>query len=228
MINDLEQIKAISARFSFLQQADETFNSIFFRCVNLVRLSRGTAICQEGAQCNHLALVLSGTVRVFKLSESGREITLYRVGPGQSCILTASCIISASPFPAYAVCEEDAAAIVISTHDVQQWLNDSIAWRRYLFGLISERLSDVITIVEEVAFKRVDRRIAGYLLARAAATKHVLVKATHQEIASELGTSREVVSRILKDLEHQKSIRVSRGEIELIDMTGLREKAGEG
>lgn len=227
MITDAAKIKRITEGFDFLQQGDSRFNALFFHNSNLVRLNQGAAICQEGMQCSHLALVLSGYARVFKLGETGREITLYRIARGQSCILTASCIISSSPFPAFAVCEADLEAVVIPTADVQRWLNDSALWRSYLFGLISDRLSEVIAIVEEVAFKRVDRRIAGFLLTRAETTNGSLVKATHQEIASDLGTSREVVSRILKDLEGQACISISRGAIQVMDIQSLRKMAEE-
>lgn len=227
MISDLDQINRITHSFGFLQQDPEGLAPLFFARGNLIRLRKGEAICHQGMRCSQLALVLSGLARVFKLSESGREITLYRIGRGQSCILTASCIISSSPFPAIAVCEEDLEAVAISTLDVERWLHEFAAWRRYLFGMISERLSDVITIVEEVAFKRVDRRIAAYLLSCAQTSATGVVRTTHQEIASELGTSREVVSRILKDLENQGCISVSRGVVRLLQTQTLQSKAAE-
>ena len=225
MISDAELISRITGCFNFLQQGDTALNVSFFRQAQLANLHKGETICQEGVQCSHLALIISGGARVYKLGESGREITLYRINQGQSCILTASCIISSKPFPAFAVCEEDVEAVVVPTADVVRWLNESAVWRGYLFGLISDRLSDVITIVEEVAFRRVDRRIAGYLLARAEATNATLIKVIHQQIASDLGTSREVVSRILKDLEHQECILVSRGVIRITNTANLRAMA---
>ena len=232
VITDTAQIQRITERFPFLQHGDSAFKRRFFHSVKLAHLDQGVSICHEGMQCSALSLVLAGSARVFKLSESGREITLYRIGPGGSCILTASCIVNAQPFPALAVSETQLEAVVIPTGDVLRWLDDSAAWRGYLFGLISERLSDVITIVEEVAFKRVDRRISSFLLSRAdtlssPSMQGQLIKATHQEIASDLGTSREVVSRILKELESQGCIAVSRGSIRLLDVESLRAKAAE-
>ena len=222
MISELDQIDRIKNCFSFLQQDQAGFAAEFFAHAKPARLERGQVICHQGMQCSQLALVLSGAARVFKLGESGREITLYRITRGQSCILTASCIISTSPFPAIAVCEEDLEAVLIPTRDVQRWLHEYALWRGYLFGLISERLSDVIAVVEEVAFKRVDRRIAAHLLERAEMQQAGLLRTTHQEIASELGTSREVVSRILKDLENQGCISVGRGMVQLLDAQSLR------
>jgi len=178
-------------------------------------------------QCGHLALVTEGVARVYKLGENGREITLYRISGGESCILTASCIISGRPFPAFAVCEEPIEALVISSPAVKRWTNEFPAWRDYLFGLIGDRLGDVISVVEEIAFRRVDRRLAHYLLQRLEPTASDSLNITHQAIASDLGTSREVVSRILKDFEHQGLISVSRGSVCLKDRRGLAEKSHE-
>jgi CRP/FNR family transcriptional regulator len=177
-------------------------------------------------QCTHLALLIEGTARVFKIGENGREITLYRIGPGESCILTASCIMSQRPFPAFAVSEQPIKALIISPSDVQRWANQEQAWRDYLFQLISHRLSDVISVVEEVAFRRVDRRLADYLLQQCNNTTN-RVKATHQSIASDLGTSREVVSRILKDFEQQGLISIKRGAITLENWDRLSSKSTE-
>lgn len=171
--------------------------------------------------CQHLALIVTGVARVYKLGENGREITLYRLGKGESCILTASCIVSDSPFPAFAVCEEEIEALVLHPAVVRQWTNEFPTWRNYLFSLVGNRLGDVISVVEEIAFRRVDHRLADYLLQRAGNDKRDSIKMTHQAIASDLGTSREVISRILKDFEHQGLISVARGHLQVIDTAGL-------
>ncbi|WP_078486100.1 Crp/Fnr family transcriptional regulator [Solemya velesiana gill symbiont] len=193
---------------------------------SVVELDKGYHICDEGSRCSHLTLVISGTARVYKLGENGREITLYRVDPGESCILTASCILSNQPFPAFAVSESPMEAALIPAPEVNQWLAYSEAWRQYVFGLISRRLSNIINVVEEVVFRRMDRRIADYLLKRVSNDEERL-QITHQEIASDLGTSGEVVSRILKDLETSELIHTTRGTIEITDITGLENKTLE-
>jgi len=159
-------------------------------------------------------MVLSGSVRVRKTAENGREITLYRIEPGDSCVLTASCIISGSLFPARAITESDTCAVMVLAPDVTRWLAESEEWRTFLFGLVSRRLSQVIPTVEEVAFRRMDVRVARHLL-RLSDGSNGAVRVTHQEIASELGTSREVVSRILKDLEHDGLVTLGRGVVQL-------------
>jgi CRP/FNR family transcriptional regulator len=227
LISDSSQIESLIRQFSFLQQGDDSFRSRFFEHVNLAKLAVGSPICDQGMQCQQLALIVSGTARVYKLGENGREITLYRLGKGESCILTTSCIVSGSPFPAFAVCEEAIEALTVNPAKVRQWTDEFPVWRRYLFGLISDRLGDVISVIEEIAFRRVDRRLADYLLQRTSADARESIKITHQAIASDLGTSREVISRILKDFEHQGLIAVSRGQLQITDAKGLAGKTLE-
>lgn len=222
MITDPQQIDRIIDCFGFLRRKDPTFKRHFFQAASVVHLDKPQSICHEGMSCTHLALVISGTARIYKLGENGREITLYRIGRGESCILTASCIISNTPFPAIAVCEEALEAVLIPTAEAQNWMSRFPAWQEYLFGLVSERLAEVIAVVEEIAFRRVDHRLAAYLLKRAESNGNRAIKVTHQEIASDLGTSREVISRILKDFESRQMINANRGSIDLLDTRALR------
>lgn len=226
MINDPAIIDELRTRFHFLRVAKADFLRQFFNSTKIIHLAADQPICQQGMQCSHLALVIEGTARVFKIGENGREITLYRIVPGESCILTASCIMSRKPFPAFAVSEQPIKALVISQTDVVRWSNQDQAWRDYLFQLISDRLGDVISVVEEVAFRRMDRRLADYLLQyNDKGTDRMEV--THQSIASDLGTSREVVSRILKDFEQQGLISITRGAITLENRDRLSGKTAE-
>ncbi|MET0027427.1 MAG: Crp/Fnr family transcriptional regulator [Candidatus Thiodiazotropha sp.] len=207
-------------QFDFLQQADNSFQRRFFQSVSLINLPAAQPICQQGSQCSHLALVLSGQARVYKIGDNGREITLYRIGPGESCILTASCIVNGQPFPAFAVSEEPIEAVLINPADVVRWSDETPAWRKYLFSLVSSRLSEVIGIVEEIAFRRVDTRLASFLVQNAEPARE-RIEQTHQAIASDLGTSREVVSRVLKDLEQRRLIQIQRGAIQILDRAKL-------
>lgn len=189
-----------------------------------VSLKRGQNICHEGDSCSQLALVMSGSARVFKLAESGREITLYRVEPGECCILTASCMLSQRVFPANATVETDLDAVLIPEARVLKWMTSSVSWRRFLWNLLAERLGDVISLVEEVAFRRMDERLGEYL-ANHGVEKGPVLLATHSQIAADLGTSREVISRMLKDFELRGLLRLSRGRIELGDLQSLRNQS---
>ncbi len=180
----------------------------------LLSFSPGQIIFSEGDSCSALALVVEGEVRVYKQGESGREITLYRLGPGESCILTASCILNEESFPALAVVEKPSLALVVPAVSLRAWMERFPAWREFVFRLITRRLGNVISVVEEVAFRRMDERLAEYLqkrLTRTGSELHI----THQEIADELGTAREVVSRLLKDFEEEDIVMVERGLIRL-------------
>ncbi len=222
----IDQHERLSQCIEFLNKNDKQLNTLFYSQASLAKLEKGQPICHEGNSCSQLAIVLNGTARVYKLGENGKEITLYRVGQGESCILTASCILSEIPFPAFAVCDTNIEAAIIPSHVVQSWLAESSVWRDYIFGLVATRLSNIIQVVEDVVFRRMDRRIAGYLYNQGC-QENAAISTTHQVIASELGTSREVVSRILKEFEHEDLIKVTRGTIQLIDLDTLRTKQHE-
>ncbi len=220
MISQAPLKQKILDRFPQLATASEPFLKTFFESAVHARLPIQQTLASEGQACEQLALVLDGRARVYKLADSGREITLYRVLPGESCVLTASCVMSEANFPAIATTESPLEAIIVPANKARLWMTESPAWSRFVFGLISRRLADVISVLEEVAFQRMDVRIAGYLLAQA--NHQYRLKTTHSEIAAELGSSREVVSRVLKDMEGRGLLHVTRGEIELLDMDSLR------
>lgn len=201
---------------------DETCTS-FLPHISYATVPAGQHVCWEGDICPQLAIVLSGSVRVYKVGENGREITLYRIGRNDSCILTASCILSQTRFPALAMVEQAVEVAVIPAERLRAWVAQHEVWRNYVFNLMSQRLAEVITILNEVAFRRVDARLAELLLKLGAQQPQIAV--THQEMASELGTAREVVSRILKDFERENLLALSRGAVTLLDRAGLQRKA---
>ena len=224
MISDPDQRRRLLETFAFLRAGSAGFQREFFDQVMRVRLPAGQAVCQAGAQCAHLPLVLDGTARVYQLGENGREITLYRVHPGESCVLTASCLLSARPFPAFAVCESAVEAVVVQPASVRRWLGSCEPWREYLFGLIAGRLVEVFGVLDAVLFQRLDQRLIDHLLRLAESLDASEIQATHQMLAAELGSSREVISRVLKGLEEQGLLRVRRGQIELLDRAELRRR----
>ena len=182
----------------------------------------GQMIQHEGAPCEFLGLLTKGVVRVYMLSPSGREITLYRVNQGQCCILTAACIMSDKPFPANAVTESDIKVETIPKQHVKSALLHDARWQHYLFGLVEKRLTDVFSVVKEVAFNRMDIRVASHLLQTSAVSGDA-INATHQQIALELGTVREVVSRVLKEFESDGLLQLDRGKITILNGKLLRQ-----
>ncbi len=186
------------------------------------KLSHKEVLVRDGGECRYLPFVLEGTLRLFKTSPGGREITLYRIEKGESCILSATCILTDGSFPAIAEAEGETEILLIPSQLIADTVEDHPEWRRFLFGLYARRLEDVLMLVDEVAFHHVDARLAAWLLKHASAAR---VDRTHGEIADELGTSREVVTRILKDFESDGLIETSRGRIRLIQADRLRERA---
>lgn len=209
--------------FPLFGKAGHDVQAELFEHGNLAEIPADQFICLEGSKCSGIPLVLEGRARVYKLSESGREITLYRVEPGESCILTASCIMSDVEFPAFAATETGVEAIVIPPAILHRWVSQYEVWSVFLWGLLASRFAEVISLVEEVAFQRVDKRTAEYLLQSAGADGKI--KKTHQDIAADIGTSREVISRILKEFEHKGLITLSRGEIHAENLNELRRAA---
>lgn len=172
-----------------------------------------TLVYSEGDRCEAISFVLSGGIRVFKTGESGREITLYEIGPGETCILNASCILAGRDYPANAVVTEDLEALVLPAPEFRSLMQESSEFRGFIFSVLSGRLAEVMALVEEVAFGKMDRRVLDYVREKAAGGAF---SATHQAIANDLGTSREVVSRILKDFERRGVLCLSRNSIRLI------------
>ena len=209
--------------FPFLLDADEEIKNQVLDHAIVTPIPKGNIIFYEGDECRQMAFILSGTVRVYKTAESGREITLYRLRAGDSCILTASCIFSNTNFPAIAVAEEDVEAALIPSHIFRTWINSYEVWRNYTFNLLSQRFSEIMTVLEEVAFRRLDIRIAKLLL-KLSANKQDDLKIKHQDIAMELGSSREVVSRILEQFAYENILVLKRGSIMVQDIAKLKSK----
>jgi CRP/FNR family transcriptional regulator len=216
---DQSQIKRISLTLPILEQADTPLLRKFQQVAFLAKIPKGKDVFLEGSHVDSIALLLSGVVRVYKIGETGREITLYRFGNGQSCILTANAILSQKTFPAIATVEKEAEAVMIPADTFRDWVMRYDLWREFVFELLSQRLSTVMAIVDEIAFRRMDARIASLLIAHVQTQNPLRI--THQEIASELGSSREVISRLLEDFSERGLIRSGRGEIEVLDLTGL-------
>lgn len=219
MTPSIEQIEALP----FFQTADPDLREAFKAHAQTMRFRAGAHIAMEGAECPGMAFVLNGVVRIYKLGESGREITLYRVRAGDSCILTASCIMNQQAFPAFIEAETDVAAAVIPSAVFRSWVGKFPFWQDYVFGLMSSRMASVMSTIEEVAFRRMDARLADHLLA----SGEDEIRATHQQIATDLGSSREVISRLLKDLEGRGLVETGRNLVTIRDRTGLEEAAGK-
>jgi len=187
--------------------------------VQELRVAAGTPMFGEGSPCRQFPLVLEGSIRVSKCSE-GRELPLYRVAAGESCVLTSGCLVGSRDYPATGVVEQDARLVVLPRAVFDELMATHPPFRQYVFALFADRLAELMALVEAVAFHRLDRRLAATLLGRGR-----VVSMTHQQLADELGSVREIVTRLLRGFADQGLVRLTRGAIEVLDAAALRRVA---
>jgi CRP/FNR family transcriptional regulator len=179
------------------------------------RFEAGEYIYHERDSCAGIAFVLDGEIRVFKAGTGTREVTLYTVGDGEICILNAACVLSQGKYPADAITTLSGGAYVMPAGEFRRLVDRYPEMRQFVLAGLSERLFGIVQLIEEVLFRRLDERLREYLLEKAV---DGAVNSTHQNIANDLGTSREVVSRLLGDLERKGSIEGSRSRIRILDL----------
>ncbi|AWB08664.1 Crp/Fnr family transcriptional regulator (plasmid) [Azospirillum humicireducens] len=184
-----------------------------------VNVPRGTVLFRAGDRCHTFMMVLDGTVRVQMASETGREIVLYRVSRGETCIVTTACLLTDNPYSAEAVAETDIDAVAVAAGPFHDLVARSAAFRDFVFASFGNRLTGMMMLIEEVAFGRVDLRLARFLADRRDGAGGLDI--THQTLAVELGTVREVVSRQLKEFERRGFVALSRGRIQVLDAAAL-------
>jgi CRP/FNR family transcriptional regulator len=209
--------------FPALQTIEDPEGLAVLRTANEIRVPSDTTVFHSGDACQNYLLVIEGSVRVQQVSTSGREIVLYRVGPGQSCVLTTTCLLATERYVAEGITETPVHAIAIPAAQFQRGVNASAGFRRFVFAAFGQRLSSLMQLVEEVAFGKLDARLAKRLLTLS--DGHPRLAMTHQELAIELGTAREVVSRMLKEFEKQGWVRLQRGILEILDRQALQHLA---
>lgn len=183
----------------------------------------GHTLFSPGDACRGFVVVLSGSVRVEHTAPSGRSMVLYRVGAGETCVVTTACLMTQGSYTAWGIAETAVEALILPPGSFTALLRDSEAFRAMALGVFATRLSELVEVIDELLLHRVDLRLADWLARRAPA-----VQATHQAIASELGSAREVVSRILKDFERRGWVAMHRGAIDVTDAAALRRFADGG
>lgn len=190
------------------------------KTLDTVELPANQQVFSQGQTCQHYIVLISGQVRVFTRSANGKEVVLYRMQPGEMCVLTAACLLGNQKYPAEAITETAVEALMLSHRDFDQLVAESPAFRQFVFQSFSQRLADLMAQLEHIALESVDQRLARYLLENA--NEQGIITTTHQDIASNIGSVREVVSRHLKTLEKQSLIILRRGSIELLEMNSLQ------
>jgi CRP/FNR family transcriptional regulator len=182
----------------------------------LVRAPVGSVLFDANQPCRGFPLLLEGSVRVTKAAPSGREILLYRVEPGHGCILSGGCLLGHSDYSAKGTAESDIVLLLIPGGLFHELLLESEPFRHFVFAMYGERLAEVMELVEAVAFQRLDARLAQLLIRRGP-----VVQATHQSLADELGSVREIVSRLLRSFESRGWVRLERERVTVLDPKAL-------
>jgi CRP/FNR family transcriptional regulator, anaerobic regulatory protein len=184
---------------------------------SVMHIPAGTVVFDENQSCQGFPLLLSGSIHVIKAAPSGRELQLYSVEPGESCILTSSCLLGYAKYKARGVAKPDTDLVVLPPSTFRKLITVHEPFRNYIFSLFSERLTDLMQLVSAVAFQKLDHRLANLLV-----SKPSPIHATHQELADELGSAREIVSRLLKGFAEQGWVKLGREQIIISDASALK------
>jgi CRP/FNR family transcriptional regulator len=186
-------------------------------------MARGSEVFAPGQSADAMLILLSGTLRIEQQAQSGRDIVLYRVQGGESCILTAACLLADEDYAATGIAETDIEALSLPRAAFDDLMARSAEFRGLVFRAYADRITDLLSVIDEVAFRRIDIRLADRLLALADSNAQIVQ--TQAQIATELGTAREVVSRQLQEFQRRGWVTLGRGSVTVLDAAALRRLA---
>ena len=210
----------LAARYPVLAELPAAARERLWARMQSMRVPAGTVLFDDHQACEGFPFVVSGSIRVIKASPSGRELPLYRVAPGETCVISSSCLLGHEDYNARGVAESDTEMVMLPKAVFDELLGEP-AFRGFVFHLFADRIADLMQLIEEVAFHKLDQRLAALLLG-----KGRVLHTTHQQLADELGSVREMVSRLLKGFAAQGLVKLGREQVALIDPAGLRRVAG--
>ena len=187
----------------------------------VMSLPAGSQVFAEHQPCQGFPFLIEGSIKVVKLAANGRELMLYRVQPGGSCIISSSCLLGHSDYNARGIAETPLLLLALPVDAFAALMLEHAPFRDFVFHLFADRIGELMQLVEEVAFARLDQRLAKQILAR----NETVLAVTHQQLADELGSVREIVSRLLKGFAEQGLIMPGREQITVLDREGLQKLA---
>ncbi len=202
--------------FDFLKTLDKESKDKFLNNCNLLNIESGKTVF-DSTSCNGIMLVLEGRFRVYMISNEGREITLYYLEQGDVSTLSINCITGTMPIKAFITAEQNSKIAKLDNDYFMELHRKSFPLQKFVLENMSQQMNEIMWIVEQIAFNAMDKRIATYLLAQ----KSKIIYKTHEEIANNIGTAREVVSRMLKYFEKNEFVKLSRGKIYIEDINSL-------
>jgi len=212
-------------KYGFYRQATQSLQDEIMSYGISVKLEPNSYFFEKGQHCEHIALIGSGSVRVYCVGETGREVTLYRVQPGESCPMNILSSLVDMRSPAIAIVETPLEAVVLPVCIFRKWVSEHAIVQQFVFEGFAKRLSNMLSLMEVISFGKMDQRLAEYLLGQfeSSGTEPPIAKVTHDRIAVELGSAREVISRLLGEFERAGTIELFRGRIVQKDKTMLSE-----
>jgi CRP/FNR family transcriptional regulator len=182
----------------------------------LVSIKAGDVILDVGSIVRTMPIILSGTVKVSRIDEDGRELLLYYVNPNESCAMTFTCCMQQYPSEIKAVAEEDVDMLTVPINFMDEWLVKFPTWKSFVMKTIRNRFHEMINVIDQIAFQKLDERLVNYLKEKSRVTGSTLINLSHEQIATELATTRVVISRLLKALENDKKLLLYRNQIKLL------------
>ena len=182
----------------------------------LVEVKAGETILEIGQTVRTMPIILSGTVKVSRIDEDGKELLLYYVNPNESCAMTFTCCMQQYPSEVQAVAEEDVQMLTIPINFMDEWLVKYPTWKSFVMKTIRNRFHEMLNVIDQIAFQKLDERLVYYLKEKSTVTGSTLINLSHEQIASELATTRVVISRLLKALENDKKVLLYRNQIKLL------------
>lgn len=220
MIN-VENQKMIEKYLTFWDKLEERQKNLLLNNSLEKIFKKGDSIYSADEECLGVLLIKTGRLRVFILSEDGREVTLYRLYPGDTCVLSASCILNSINFEVHISAELDTEAILINIAAFGKVSNENVHVENFSLRNAMERFSEVMFAVEEILFSSIEKRLANYLLEQVDRTGDNKIRVTHDQIAKDIGSAREVISRMLKVFQEEELIEQGRGNILILNEKGL-------
>lgn len=220
-----ETEKLISSHFSAWVHLTNDERQGLLANTTLMRYRKGTCIHNGENDCKGMLIVKKGTLRTYMLSENGKEITLFRMNDGNVCIFSASCVLSAITFDVHIDVEEDSDVLFVSSSYFQSLVEHNIYVECFAYKLIADRFSEVMWTMQQILFMSMDKRLAVFLWDEITKTDDDTVHQTHEQVARDVGSAREVVTRMLKYFSSEGIVELSRGGIKVIDRKKLRKLA---
>lgn len=208
--------------YPFLENLNEEIKEIIASSLIIKNFETDYTLIHEGASCLGFSLILKGSIRVYKLSDKGREVTLYKLSSGDTCYLSMSCMLSDKSYPAFAEVIEPTTLAFIPSNIFNKYIYNTLDFQKYIFNNLYMKFNEVVDVLEEIAFESIDTRIAKYLLQTSKdANNSKFLYLTQEKIAQEVGTSREVVSRMLTNFKNKDILKSNRGKITILDFEKL-------